>query len=129
LQRLEAEGATTITALHALTAAIAVARAYEAGQGPVPADEITPQLGLAREASRALFDKLVAGKLLCAVNDGAVERYVLARPPALVQVAQVLELPDPATAPPVLRRIVHLTLADLLKRSDLSGPEPAPPVG
>jgi membrane protein len=121
LHRLEAGGMTAITPLHALTAAVAVARAYEAGQGPVPVDQITAQLGLAPEGSRALLDKLVAGNLLCAIHDGAGERFVLARPPALVPVAKVLEVAEPRGAPPALGRIVHLTLADILRRDELNG--------
>lgn len=143
MYRPPVEEPTFVTPLHALAAVLAVGRAYHTGQGPVASDQIVGQLHLAPEASHWLLDRLVAGNLLCAVQGGAVERYVLTRPPPQVPVAEVLSVADgPAPAPgaqagtsdaaglagqvqkEMLSGVAELTLADVLQREQ-SSDEPA----
>jgi membrane protein len=125
---------TFVTPLHALTAMLAVARAYHDGRGPVQAEQVTAQLQLAPETARWLLDRLAASNLICAVQGNADERLVLTRPPTLVPVAEVLAVgqasPTAAAAPPetaavvaqvkqhLLSSVADLTLADVLKRAD-----------
>jgi len=136
---------TFVTPFHALSATLAVARAYQDGRGPVPADQIASQVPLAPEASRWLLDQLVASNLICAVQGSADERYVLARPPTLVLVADILGVGESgpvSSAPPatpaetatlvaqikqdLLSGVAHLTLADVLQRWDSPAGAPGP---
>jgi DNA-binding IscR family transcriptional regulator len=76
----------------ALAVTLAVARAFEAGRGPAPVENIAAQVRLPEDAVRALLDRLAAREFVCAINGEAPERYVLGKPPAALRVSEILEV-------------------------------------
>lgn len=128
LARMEAAAAARNRpprATDALSVALAVAQPFQSGTGPVAFGQIAAALGLPEDVVRPLLERLIARRIVCNV-DGAIDTYVLARPPERITVAEMLELdaPEPAHVP--LRApidavedrlsgsIAALTLADVL---------------
>lgn len=128
LARMEAAAAARNRpprATDALCVALAVAQPFQSGAGPIPFGQIAAAIGLPEDVVRPLLERLIARRVLCNV-DGAIDTYVLARPPERITVAELLELdaPEPAHVP--LRApidaiedrlsgsIAALTLADVL---------------
>lgn len=80
-----------------LAAALAVAKPYLAGSGPVSLPHVSQSLGLSDELTRRLLHRLIRmGVLATAVNPhGESHNYVLARPPEKIAISEVLELAGP----------------------------------
>lgn len=124
-----------LTTADALAAAVAVARPYDAGAGPVALEQIIEATGLSNAAVRRLVERLRADGVLCAVHSEGLDRYVLARPAAHIRVGDVLAIgaangrgtgPARGGVTPLLDRVAQrlrasvddLTLADMLAEAD-----------
>lgn len=77
----------------AIAAVLCAARAYEAG-APATADGIARHVHAGRDAVGWLLDRLVQRGILCAVNGAAEPRFVPARPPAGIPVAELIDVCD-----------------------------------
>jgi len=73
-----------------LAVALAVARPYLQGAGPVRLDRIAAAVNLPEDSLRRLLDRLAGGGVVCPVESppGA---YVMARPPGKIRLAEVME--------------------------------------
>lgn len=78
--------------LDLLAAAVAVAKPYLAGRGPVSLRQIGDQLGMPDESVRVLLDKLDELGVICTVRGRPSALYVLARPAESIPVAEVLQM-------------------------------------
>ncbi len=75
-----------------LAAAIAVARLYSAGCGPVTIDELATKLNLPDESIDRLIDRLTRSGVVCPVSERPDASFVLARPAEKISVLRVLEM-------------------------------------
>jgi membrane protein len=78
-----------------LAAALAIARNYQAGQGPMTRDAMTAVLNLPADAIQSLIDRLDAGGLLIRVDREAESGYLLSKPPNQLAVLDVISVGDP----------------------------------
>ena len=74
-----------------VAAALAVARPYEAGRGPVSARELAATLRLPRMSVETLMEKLAALKIALRVETPAAS-WILARPAASIAMTELLEI-------------------------------------
>ena len=76
-----------------LAAAVAVAGPYENGRGPVDVETAAAALGLSKERTQRLLDRLVARDVLCRVKSkGRADAYSPVRPADRTTLTQVLGL-------------------------------------
>ncbi len=123
----------------ALAVALAVARPFEEGAGPVTTREIAREARLPMQMAGWVIERLEQRGILCAANGRKKSGYVLARPAGRVSVADVLEAGEPGAASAgegngeIGRMLVDVedriraslggvTLGDLMSKP---GPEPA----
>lgn len=81
--------------MDALAVALAVAEAFERGEGPLSLDQIARRVGLGSEDARQLIDVLEAGRIICLVSPAGRrgrEGYVPARPPESIHAGEVLHM-------------------------------------
>lgn len=97
-----------------LAVALAVARAYVAGRGPIPVDELAAKLRLSPRSALHVLDRLKSAGLVCAVPGPKPRQvgYAPARPPQLIALREVLEVADPRGA--LLRESGQSTLWEAL---------------
>lgn len=123
-----------------LAAAVAVAGPYENGRGPVDVETAAAALGLSKERTQRLLDRLVARDVLCRVKSkGRVDAYSPVRPADRTTLTQVLGLDargsnEPAVPldPAAARAWSHardslgrVTLADAVSRPETPKPDSA----
>ncbi len=73
-----------------LAVALAVARPYLRGQGPVPFERIAASVPLPEESLARLLERLSQAEVTCPVERGRTTGYVLARPADQVRLTEVL---------------------------------------
>jgi len=78
-----------------LAAALAIARNYQAGQGPMTRDAMTAMLNLPADSVRLLIDRLDGGGLLIRVGQESESGYLLSKPPNQLAVLDVMSVGDP----------------------------------
>jgi membrane protein len=88
-----------------LAAALAVAKPYLAGLGPVTTTEVARKLKLPLEVAEGLLERLTGMRVVTRVDAPAAPAYVLARPPEKIPMTEILQIdqveePAPAGAPP-----------------------------
>lgn len=82
-----------------LEIAAAVARRFEAGDGPVAATRLAEHANVEPAALDWLLRRLCAGGVLCAVDGEAEPRYTLARSAERIPIAELVALGSPADEP------------------------------
>jgi len=82
----------------ALAVALAVARPFEAGSGPVTSREIAREARLPLQMTGWVIERLETRGILCTANGRKKSGYVLARPAGRVSVADVLAAGEPGAA-------------------------------
>lgn len=78
-----------------LAAALAIARHYHAGQGPMTAGAMAGVLNLPVDAVQRLIDRLDSGGLLIRVDREPEPGYLLCKPPTRLAVIDVMSIGDP----------------------------------
>lgn len=86
-----------------LAAAIAIARPYLVGEGPVPAEQVADKLHVPVESARSLLEKLQALKIVCPVEGQPGISYVLARPPDKIPLLEILGVDSRQDSPGAAR--------------------------
>lgn len=81
-----------------LAALLLVARRFEAGDGPVPAAKLRRDLELSPEAAQVTLDLLERSGLLHRTTRDGDACFLLARSPATIRVAHIVQLGDPRTS-------------------------------
>ena len=81
-----------------LAAALAVARPYLAGEGPVSLRQVAEKLKLPDEPVRRMLERLCEVHVICPVRAGEAEAYVLAMPADKIPVMAILDSPASAAA-------------------------------
>lgn len=89
LERRAAASRLVLGAWDVLAGAIAIARPFQAGRGPVAREAITESLNLSQVEAQVIIDRLCAATIICPVQ-GTEERYVLSRPAERIPVRDVL---------------------------------------
>ncbi len=97
LERRAAASRLVLGAWDVLAAAIAIAKPFQAGAGPVARESLTTSLNVSEVEAQALIDRLCTSNIICPVQ-GAEESYVLARPAERIAVRDVLVAASPAAA-------------------------------
>lgn len=82
-----------------LAAALAVARPYARGAGPVAFPEIVAAVNLPPQSVRRLLDRLSSAGILAEVGSDRAGGYTLARPAEIIRVADVMEMAGSAQTP------------------------------
>lgn len=130
MELAERAASTVLGPSDLLASAVAVARGYLGGDGPMALPAIAARLEIPDESAQRLLHQLTEAGILCAVADSREGRYTLARSPDTIRVMEIMELGDPrltasaasgdAVAAAVARvasrtvaSIEDLTLADL----------------
>ena len=122
-----------------LATAVAVAKPYSHGRGPVSQADVVTRLRIKPASARILLDDLIERKIICCVEQAETDAYVPQRPVEDIRVEDVIDLADPSDevkalkARPYERDIARAinqarstarqglkeaTLADLLKTAD-----------
>ena len=101
MQAAELAESTVLGPVDLLAAAIAVARPYLAGQGPVRREQVVESLRLPEESALWLLDRLDEARVVCPTGDEAQPAYVLARPAETIPILAVMGIVDqqPAALP------------------------------
>ncbi|MGE0480822.1 MAG: YhjD/YihY/BrkB family envelope integrity protein [Phycisphaerae bacterium] len=138
MEQVEDDAVIVLTTADALAAAVAVARPYGAGAGPVALEQIIEATGLSNTAVRRLVERLATDGVLCSVRGEALDRYVLARPAAHIRIGDVLAIgaangrgsaPTRDSVTPLLDRVtrrLHASVADLTLADVLADDESRP---
>jgi len=91
-------GGTVLGPSDLLAATLAIARHYQAGNGPMSRDEMMGTLNLTGEAVQWLLDRLDAANLITEVDHKSQKGYLLSRPPDRVAALEVVDVGDPRAA-------------------------------
>jgi len=123
-----------------LAAAVAVAGPYENGRGPVDVEAAAAALGLSKERTQRLLDRLVARDVLCRVKSkGRADAYSPVRPADHTTLTQVLGLDARGNNEPAVpldavatrawnqarNALGQVTLADAVSRPETPRPDSA----
>ncbi|MBN1511164.1 MAG: YihY/virulence factor BrkB family protein [Phycisphaerae bacterium] len=123
-----------------LAAAVAVAGPYENGRGPVDVEAAAAALGLSKERTQRLLDRLVARDVLCRVKSkGRADAYSPVRPADRTTLTQVLGLDARGNNEPAVpldaaaalawnqarNALGQVTLADAVPRPETPKPDSA----
>jgi membrane protein len=103
-----------------LAAAVAVAKPYLAGQGPVATAEVARKLKLPVELAEGLLERLTAMRVVSRADASAAPAYVLARPPERIAMTEILQIDDaggPAAAGTLYDAEIAKTVASFQGRA------------
>lgn len=89
--RAEESEAAFLSPSDALAVTLAVAGAFQSGEGPIRPDRIAKRVRLPDEEVQWLLERLAERQFVCPVNGETELCYVLARPPASLRVNEILE--------------------------------------
>ena len=87
-----------------LAATVAIARRFASGKAPAPLGKISSQLNLPDDSVLQLLDRLLAAGILLHAETANGSVFVLSRPPDSISVAEIMEIAEPAQAPPKSNR-------------------------
>ncbi|MHC4982065.1 MAG: YhjD/YihY/BrkB family envelope integrity protein [Planctomycetota bacterium] len=115
-----AEEKTVVSSWDLLAAALAVARGYLAGEGPVTVRQVAEKLSAPEQQVRWMLRRLCDGDVLCPVRVRSGEAYVLARPAEKIAVAAILDLSasgDDSAEPAGYDKDISDAIAEIRRRA------------
>ncbi len=92
-----------------LAVALAVARSFARGEGPVPLDRIAEQIDLPADRLEPIVRRLASADLITTTDD-TQPKFALAKPPHLITVQQITDLADPNAAPTTNDSPIHTAI-------------------